>query len=222
LLKQIYVQLAQAAPSWVPNGGSVYSAAVAQELGGGRRWLASLGAIYHLDRMIALDIPWWNVAATEAVEAFLKRRRGARVFEYGSGASTVWLARRAASITSLEHDADWAGKLRARLTEHGNVELRTAGYDPLGAGDDQPYVRAIDNSGVYDLIVVDGRLRVDCLRAAIGHVARDGIILFDDSGRRRYRAGIEQSGLTEKHYYGLSYCVPYPDHTSILSKGPWP
>ena len=45
---------------------------------------------------------------------------------------------------------------------------------------------------------------------------RLGCILFDDSGRRRYRAAIGDCGLVEKHYFGLSYCVPYPDHSSIL------
>lgn len=222
MLKQVYVQLAQALPALLPNYASIYSAATGQASHGGRRWLASLGAIYHLDRMVALDIPWWNVASTETVGRFLRSRDGARVFEYGSGASTIWLARRAANVTSVEHDREWAGKLRTKLAGFPNVDLITAGYDTNGPAADQPYVRSIENSGDYDLIVVDGRLRVYCLDQAIKQLKPDGIILFDDSGRRRYRAAIEGSGLVETRYHGLSYCVPYPDQTSVLTNGPWP
>ena len=51
---------------------------------------------------------------------------------------------------------------------------------------------------------------------ALPHLKPGGIVLFDDSGRNRYRAGIAACGLKEKHFYGRSYCVPYPDHSSIL------
>ncbi|MBU1305953.1 MAG: class I SAM-dependent methyltransferase [Alphaproteobacteria bacterium] len=221
MLKQAYVRVAQAAPSLFPNGHSAYSPG-APHRSLARRWFASLGAIYHLDRMIGLDIPWWNVAATTDVAAFLQRTGNARVFEYGSGASTLWLARRAASVTSVEHDAAWANKLSRATQPLPNVSLHVASYDSAGAPADQPYVRAIEGTGDYDLIVVDGRLRTACLATAIPHLKLGGIIVFDDSGRERYRSAITTCGLAETHYHGLSYCVPYPDHTSILTNGPWP
>lgn len=184
-----------------------------------QRWLASLGAVYHLDRMIALDIPWWNVAATDAVEQFLANCPNARVFEYGSGASTLWLARRAGDVTSVEHDDAWASRMLACLRDQKNARLIVAGYDPAEPAGEQPYVQSIANGGDYDLIVVDGRLRNACLQAAIPALKPGGIILFDDSGRQRYRPAIEGCDLAERRYYGLSYCVPYPDHSSILSAG---
>lgn len=218
MLKQIYVRLAQMAPLLVPNGSSMYSVSAASRPHGYVRWLASLGAIHHLDRMIALDIPWWNVAATQDIEAFLRQRIKARVFEYGSGASTVWLSRRAASVTSVEHDAAWADKLGESIAGFPSTQLITASFDAVGSAPDQPYVRAIDGTGLYDLIVIDGRLRAACLERALPHLRADGIIVFDDSGRRRYRAALAASALNERHYFGLSYCVPYPDHTSVLRR----
>ncbi len=222
MLKQVYVRMAQAMPMLVPGGAARYALRTGKPISAGQCWLLSLGAIYHLDRMIALDIPWWNVAATGDVEAFLSRRPQARVFEYGSGASTVWLARRAGSVSSVEHDSGWAGQLAPKLAGYPHVSLTVAGFDPLGVADEQAYVRSIDGTGLYDLIVVDGRLRAACLSRALSHLQPDGIVVFDDSGRRRYRDTIEQCGLRETHYHGLSYCVPYPDHTSVLASGPWP
>jgi hypothetical protein len=180
-----------------------------------RKWVSSLFAIYDTERMVALDCPWWNVAATRDVERFLASRPGARVFEYGSGASTAWLAKRAAEIVSIEHDRDWAERVRAMLSPFANATLLHRPID----GADNGYVNAVQlASGPFDLIVVDGRKRSDCLFAALPYLKPDGWVLFDDSGRKRYRGAIESCGLKERHFLGLSYCVPYPDHSSILSQ----
>lgn len=182
---------------------------------GFRKWLASLTAIYQLDRMIRLDIPWWNVAATVEVEAFLEARPQARVFEYGSGASTAWLARRCGTIVSVEHDEGWRERVAAAVAPHENCTLV---HMPLEAGDARYACAIAEAGGPFDLVVVDGRNRAECLRAAIGHLAPRGIILFDDSGRRRYRPAIADSALVETRHFGRSYCVPYPDYSSILRR----
>lgn len=176
-----------------------------------QRWLASLLAIHQPKRMIALDCPWWNVAATGKVERFLAARAGARVFEYGAGASTAWLARRAGEVTSVEHHAGWHGALGTLIAEHKNVTLWHRELEGDG------YIDAIaEAGGQFDLIVVDGRRRIECLTRAIPFLKPDGIVLFDDSGRGRYRAGIAGCGLIEDRMLGRSYCVPYPDYSSIL------
>lgn len=180
------------------------------------RWFASLFAIYETDRMIALDLPWWNVAATRQIEAFLAGKPDARVFEYGSGASTVWLARRAGEVVTVEHDQAWLTKFQRQTAGHENVTLL---YREIESGP-AAYCSAIDEmDGDFDVVVIDGRHRAECLHRAAPRLKQDGIIIFDDSGRSRYRSAIQSSGLHEQRHFGLSYCVPYPDHTSILTHG---
>lgn len=175
------------------------------------RWSASLLAIHDIERMIALGLPWWNVAATREVAQFLRARPNARVFEYGAGASTIWLARHAASVTSVEHHAEWHQRLTKEVAPFAHIRL----YHRELAGN--AYIGAIEEAdGPFDLIVVDGRRRTECLARAIPHLAPGGIILFDDSGRARYRHAIATCGLKERRHFGRSYCVPYPDFTSIL------
>lgn len=175
------------------------------------RWSASLLAIHDIERMIALGLPWWNVAATREVAEFLRTRPKARAFEYGAGASTIWLARHAASVVSVEHHAEWHQRLAKEVAPFNNIQLHQR--DLAGDG----YIGAIDaEDGLFDLIVVDGRRRTECLARAIPRLAPGGLILFDDSGRGRYRGAIESCGLKERRYFGRSYCVPYPDFTSIL------
>lgn len=210
MLKGRYVDTMQGLAAWGPfahfgrtaTDGSPY---------GWRRWAASLLAIYDTERMVELDLPWWNVAATREVERFLAARPGARVFEWGAGASTVWLARRAGEVISVEHDAGWLGKFEAQTRPFDNVRLMHRSIETSS------YVDAIEEcSDLFDLIVVDGRQRVACLEKAKSRLAPNGAILFDDSGRSRYRSGIENCGLHERHFHGRSFCVPYPDHTSLL------
>jgi predicted O-methyltransferase YrrM len=83
------------------------------------------------------------------------------------------------------------------------------------------YVHAIERTaGPYDLIVVDGRARGTCLQVAIEHLASDGIVVFDNSTRKRYRKAIEQSGLAYRDCRGLTACLPYPDSTTLLAHNP--
>ncbi|HEV7368909.1 hypothetical protein [Arenibaculum sp.] len=204
--------------------------------GASRRWalyLRSLASMRDPVGLVALDLPWWAFAATSHVEAFLARRGGAAVaFEYGPGASTVWLARRCARVAFVEHDARWWDTIHG-LTA-GLANARGALVEPVAAVpgaeacrsgrlghrgyDYAPYVEAIRSAGgPFDIVVIDGRARAACLREAIAHLAPDGIILFDNSGRWRYRRPIAESGLAVQHFRGLTPAAPYPTQTSVLS-----
>ncbi len=188
-----------------------FAAGHAADAYGLRRWGASLLAIHDVERMIALDVPWWNVAATQEVEEFLAETEGARVFEYGSGASTVWLSRRAEEVVSVEHDRDWFEVIEPIAARHGHAKVLQRDLDGTA------YTGAIaEIGGLFDLVVIDGRKRTDCLQSALSHLKPGGIVLFDDTGRQRYRAGIEHCGLKARRHFGLSYCVPYPDSSTIL------
>jgi hypothetical protein len=192
------------------------------------RWLRSLFAIYDIDDLVHLDLPWWTFEAVDVVDDFLRCHPNARVFEWGSGASTVWLARRAGKVMSIEHDAAWADRVRARLIGCGNVELRVVPATLVGriastkrgfAGqyfDD--YVAALAATpGDFDLIVIDGRAREACLAAASAKLAPGGAIIFDDTCRQRYRTAIAASGLHLRRCSGLAVCLPYYDATDILT-----
>ena len=208
--KRLYSSSARALAG-VPPLERFLAEAEAADAYGWRRWLASLLAIHQPQRMIRLDCPWWHVAATREVARFLAARPGARVFEFGSGASTAWLARRAGEVVSVEHHADWHRLLAPLVAGFTNVTLW---HRPL-EGEGYPGA-IVEAGGAFDLIVVDGRRRIDCLAQALPQLKPGGIVLFDDSGRSRYRAGIAGCGLHERHFFGRSYCVPYPDHSSIL------
>lgn len=201
-------------------------------------WVRSLGAIHDLERLVDLDVPWWTYNAIDVVSDFLEAHPDARVFEYGSGASTIWLARRAGHVTSVEHHAGWHERMVAALAARGDlcpVDLRLVSPDGIPASDAlyiskkagekgqsfADYAGAIgaQPDALYDLIVIDGRARNACLAHAEAHLAPGGMIVFDNTGRGRYMRAIEASGFAAQHLGGLTPALPYPDKTTLLRKG---
>ena len=79
----------------------------ARESDGGL-WLRSLFSVLDFEDFQTLDTPWWTLASGRKVRDFLASTPNARVLEWGSGASTVWLGKRSSEVFSIESDAAWA------------------------------------------------------------------------------------------------------------------
>jgi precorrin-6B methylase 2 len=202
-----------------------------------RTWLVSLLAIHDFDRMRALGWPWWTFDAAQQVREHLESVADSRVFEWGSGASTLWLAARAAEVHSVEHDPQWAALVQDAAPDHvvvttvpptrppaGHVVVgsRKRGFEGL---DFTEYCGAIDNvPGDFDLIVIDGRAREACLSAAITRLAPGGVIVFDNVDRERYVAAIDNLGdrVRVTMTRGLTPALPYPTRTALISVSPTP
>lgn len=196
-----------------------------------KHWLVSLSRVHDSLGIAELDVPWWTYKAIDEVDAWLQARpRPIRVFEYGSGASTFWLAKRVDEVCSVEHHGGFAAMMRPELAKLGNVtflEVPAPRSSSPRVGSAKPgstdldfhdYVHAIDGvEGTFDIVVIDGRAREECLRVARARVAPDGIIVFDNSHRARYRTAIAESGLPERAFGGLTPTLPYPDRTSVIT-----
>lgn len=203
-----------------------------------KHWMYSLTRAYDSLAIAELDVPWWTYRAVDVVEAYLlglaaDSHKPVRVFEYGSGASTLWLAKRADEVHSVEHHREFGEHLRGSLAPLANVDFRivepvpsatpVVGSQKEGAAglDFADYVASIDDvPGDFSLIVIDGRAREACLERARHRLEPGGVIVFDNTRRRRYREAIQRSGLAERRLTGLTPTLPYPDQTSILSAAP--
>ena len=196
-----------------------------------KHWVTSLTRVHDSLAIAELGVPWWTYRAIDVVDAWLiNRPQPVRVFEYGSGASTLWLADRADEVISIEHNADFAAVIRPafaaqdtitfRLVEPQRTAAPTIGSAKPGHRglDFSEYVAAIDDPpGLFDLIVIDGRARETCLQKAVPRLSPGGLIVFDNSHRDRYRRAIAASGLPERRLPGLTPTLPYPDQTSLLT-----
>ena len=126
------------------------------------------------------EVPWFTYPSV----AFLDKRltKGLRIFEYGSGASSVYFQKKGAALYSVEYDAAWFEKLKQSIYEPNKIYSVSYSKESPDA-----YVNAIDIPGVsFDIVVIDGRARVKCCRKALASLSAGGILILDDSERERY------------------------------------
>jgi hypothetical protein len=188
----------------------------------------SLLSIYQLDDMIMLDVPWWTYSAIDAIETFIKTLpHKALVFEYGSGASTIWLAKRAEQVISVEHDKLWFNKLENEANRYSNITLiwrepqqsldHNYASKKLSSVNFKSYVRSIHEFQThYDLIIIDGRSREACLKECLPFLKPNGIIVFDNSNRKRYQAILQNENVVVQRFYGRVPGSPFKSETAIL------
>jgi len=144
------------------------------------------------------ELPWMNYA----VIAFLERRlnKTLSVFEYGSGYSTLFYARRVRNVISVEYDQAWIASIGPRLPPNANVLFVPDDVD----GD---YCRAIARSGdSFDVVVVDGKDRENCVKQSMQALSSRGVIVLDDSQRAKYAPAIsyaQDNGYLTVDFEGL-------------------
>ena len=142
--------------------------------------------------------PWMNYA----VVAFLERRlnKTLSVFEYGSGYSTLFYARRVRNVISVEYDQAWIASIGPRLPPNASVLFVPDDVD----GD---YCRAIARSGdSFDVVVVDGKDRENCVKQSMQALSSRGVIVLDDSQRAGYAPAIsyaQDNGYLTVDFEGL-------------------
>jgi len=145
------------------------------------------------------DIVWVPYLAIEFVEELLRGGESS-VWEWGSGCSTRFFARRAAAVISIECNPRWHQRVTGAVAEypHCIVKLIEEGRKSLGNDPRNPkhyyeqlrekqnfrrYASAIDEFGQFDLIVIDGMARPSCWKHGYTHVKLGGWLLLDNTDR---------------------------------------
>jgi hypothetical protein len=125
------------------------------------------------------------------------------ILEWGAGFSTLqfpkllnypfrWL--------SVEHDEQWHKQL-IRINQHRDVVIMLQKphnfpyTDEHGDGsyeDFRDYIEMPDNGTKYDLIIIDGRARNECILKAINILNTGGVILLHDANRKRYHVHFDK------------------------------
>lgn len=205
-----------------------------------RRWKSSL-----LSGRTPLDdeIPWITFSAIDFLKKKLNRRM--RVFEYGAGGSSVFFARYAQFVVTVEHDASWGMLVAERLAScnldncqikvippriAGNVHAKDPA-DPASyvSSNEQyngysffDYVTAIDSYDDYafDVVFIDGRARPSCFVHALPKVSRGGFICWDNTDREHYAPAMELAGTNFDFYDfpGPSPYISYFTRTSVWQR----
>jgi hypothetical protein len=158
------------------------------------------GWIQSVEQQLPVDvngnpIPWLTYSFIE----FISRRIQSHhtVFEYGCGNSTLYFSQRVKMITAAENDLAWYEKFNKMIPSNVNLLYREQVYDG-------EYCKLAMRTGKkYDIIIVDGRNRVNCIKNIFPALKDDGVIILDDSERNEYQEGIKF--LTRKKFKSIDF-----------------
>ena len=181
-----------------------------------RGYLFEMGWLESHRQKAAVDlegrpIPWITYPSLTFLEN--RVRKEFVVFEWGSGNSTLWWANRVKRVMSCEHDRVWYEKMKNLLPT--NAEL-----SHIALTEGEEYARAIlKHVDEFDIVVIDGRDRVNCAKNVLSALKSSGVIVWDNGDRPAYQDGYDflaSNGFRRIDFYGPGPVNLYSWSTTIF------
>jgi predicted O-methyltransferase YrrM len=185
---------------------------------GHKGYLNDIGWFNAFDKKQSVDgngkaIPWVTYSFIDFIKDRINKTQN--IFEYGSGNSTIFYAERAGTVTSVEHDKGWFDAIKNSSPANAEMifcELETDG----------DYAKKAASLGrKFDIIIVDGRDRVNCCKYGVDALSASGVIVLDDSERKVYddaRVFLKERGFKELFLSGISPGSLIEKATSVFYK----
>ena len=148
------------------------------------RRLSHITPTYINDRLRSLwfefrnpEAPWLAPGAISFLNKFLQESDFG--VEYGSGRSTVWLAKRVGALVSVEDDLAYYERILADLQEKNLGEKVRLEFSD-GEADYKSYLEECSDESL-DFCLVDGDVRDQISLAAIPKLRRGGLLILDNA-----------------------------------------
>tara|TARA_B110000259_G_C13877817_1_gene347554 strand:+ start:65 stop:715 length:651 start_codon:yes stop_codon:yes gene_type:complete len=181
-------------------------------------YLHDIGWFNSFKKQLPVDVsgnplPWVTYGFIDFISGRLNKKLD--VFEYGSGNSTKWYAERVKTVTSVEHDMPWFNIVKDNMPENVDLKYQELIYE----GDYSNYSNICDKK--FDIVIVDGRDRVNCIKNSLSSLKREGVIILDDSERDDYLDALnylDKNGFKKIDFWGISPGLFYKKNTTIFYK----
>ena len=117
---------------------------------------------------------------------------GNKVFEYGTGYSTIWWQNKNVDYHAVEDNKQWHDMIEDKT----NIEYKPGHHK---------YIESIYKYDFkFDVIVIDGVVRFDCIKPALEKIKDDGIIIFDNTDwHKNSKEELDKSDLIPIHFHGF-------------------
>lgn len=153
-------------------------------------------------------IPWFTYPAIEYLSQL--NLSNSSVLEWGGGNSTKYFSERCRNILTIEHNIEWFIKLRENKFPNSDVML----VEPLQYGNPSFIAER-----KFDIIIVDGINREECMHTAYDILNAGGIIILDNSDRHPEIADeARKNGFTQIDFHGIGPVNMYTWTTTIFFK----
>lgn len=153
-------------------------------------------------------LPWFTYPAIDFLSQFDFESKN--IFEYGCGMSTLFWLDRKANVYGVEDNPKWFAEVIKLSDGKAQIELSK----------DNNYVYSIKSLNMrFDLIVIDGKYREECLNTSLDHLNEDGIVILDNSDRHPDLCKfVRENGFTEIDFHGFGPLNEYTWTTSLFFK----
>jgi hypothetical protein len=176
-------------------------------------WVKSCIEIKSIDNE-GNPIPWFTYPCVD----FLKEKTiiEATIFEYGLGNSSLFFQTRVKEIYGVESDKEWYKWIKKHTDDKANcnfilVELIN-----------EEYVNSISHfNKKFDIILIDGFLRNECIFHSIKYLNEKGVIILDDSQLLQYKESVDfllNNGFKVLNFWGMTPITTFKKCTSIFYK----
>ncbi len=146
-----------------------------------------------------LPLPWVTYSFIDFIGERLNKKMN--LFEFGAGNSTFWYAKKVKSVYSVENDIEWFNHIKDKLPSNVFIYHQELEY----GGTYGNFPKILDKK--FNIIIIDGRDRVNCMKNAINNLTNDGIIILDDAERDSYNEGdlfLKSIGFKSISFWGLT------------------
>lgn len=169
------------------------------------------GHILSIEKQVPVDLnneplPWFTYPAIEYISQLdLKDKT---VFEWGSGNSSLYFAKRAKQLISVEDNKEWYER---------NSEVNLSNQQ-IFLAEGSEYINYIEKFGcLFDLIIIDGKDRFECAKKAPAFLKEGGFIVLDNSDWYRNTAKyLRNCNFIEVDFHGFGPVNQYNWTTSIF------
>jgi len=143
-------------------------------------------------------IPFMKFKEIAIMEDLLHNKQPARVLEYGCGFSTLYFPKflpKNGQWVSVEHEEGWFGHMQRELKQaevQEKVALHFVAPDLPSwelEGDYNSFKTYVDfphSLPAFDIVLVDGMAREECIIRAEKLLKPDGLLIVHDANRRKY------------------------------------
>lgn len=175
-------------------------------------WFKSFEAGMSIDSKSA-PIPWITYSALNFLEK--RTHNNMVIFEYSCGNSTLWWASRTKKLVSCEHNRLWYEKMKQQIPQNVVLSHIDLVYGGLYSKEISKY------NMMFDIIVIDGRDRINCVKNSLKAIKEDGVFIWDNSERACYKEGYDlllSNGYKRLDFEGMGPINVAPWCTSIFYK----
>ena len=200
------------------------------------RWIKSCQESQFLKQ----KIPWLTFDSIDFLNTLPLSSK--KVFEWGSGGSTLFWLEKGANVVSVEHDRQWYEMIKSTISNMENIdykliepETNRRRSDVSDPSDPESYLSSTSNEQSYykyvsiidqyednyfDIVLVDGRARPSCIKHAVSKVKIGGLLILDNSDRDYYLSKTSQylNNFQRVVYTGAVPLSPQFSETSIFKK----